>query len=370
MEQITRAVVRGQAVRVGVDLAKRVIQVHAVDAAGRVLTTRALPRDKFIAWCAQLPAGCIDAMETSSSSHHWARKLIALGLDARIIAAQLVSPYRRQGASGKNDANDAAAVCEAAGRPQMLFVPVKSIEQQSMLCVHRLREGFKAERTACINRIRGLLAEFGLVFAKSPAALQAVLTDVLEDASHEMNTLARLVLQRAQGQWRELDEHIAWCDQRIAAHARDNPAVQKAATLQGIGPIGASAAVATVGDFKQFRHGAQFGAWVGLVPRQDSSGGKTRLGGITKRGDVYLRSLLIEGAKSAVMTAHKRSDPISQWTAALRDRAGWQKAAVALANKNARILWAVMTKGEAFDPRHVSAKPGVPTPTTPAAMAA
>ena len=145
MEQITRGAAqreaRAEAVRVGVDLAKRVIQVHAVDALGQVLTARALPRDKFIAWCAQLPAGCIVAMETSSSAHHWARKLIALGLDARIIAAQLVGPYRRQGASGKNDANDTAAICEAASRPQMHFVPVKSIEQQSMLCVHRLREG-------------------------------------------------------------------------------------------------------------------------------------------------------------------------------------------------------------------------------------
>jgi transposase len=364
MEQITRGIARGEAVRVGVDLAKRVIQVHAVDGAGQVITTRALPRDKFIVWCTQLPAGCIVAMETSSSSHHWARKLMALGLDARIIAAQLVSPYRRQGASGKNDANDAAAVCEAASRPQMLFVPVKSIEQQSMLCVHRLREGFKAERVACINRIRGLLAEFGLVFAQSPVALQAVLSDVLEDASNEMNTLARLVLQRAQSQWRELDEHMAWCDERIVAHAKDNADVKKAATLMGIGPVTASAAVATVGDFKQFRHGAQFGAWIGLTPRQDSSGGKNRLGGITKRGDVYLRSLLIQGAKSAVITAHKRSDPISQWTAALRDRAGWQKAAVALANKNARILWAVMSKGEAFDPRHVSTKPKAPAPAS------
>ena len=364
MSEITR----GQAVRVGVDLAKRVIQVHAVDGAGQVLTSRALPRDKFIAWCAQLPAGCIVAMETSSSAHHWARKLIALGLDARIIAAQLVSPYRKQGASGKNDANDAAAICEAASRPQMHFVPAKSIDQQSMLCVHRLREGFKAERTACINRIRGLLAEFGLVYAQGPAALDCVLTDVLEDAGNEMNTLARLVIQRAQAQWRELDEHVAWCDARIAAHAKDNPAVKKAATLIGIGPVTASASVATVGDFKQFRCGAQFGAWIGLVPRQHSSGGKNNLGGITKRGDVYLRSLLIQGAKSAVMTAHKRSDPISQWVAALRDRAGWQKAAVALANKNARILWAVMTRGEAFDARHVSVKPGAPS--TPAATAA
>jgi transposase len=174
VEQITRGGARGVAVRVGVDLAKRVIQVQGVDGAGNVLTNRPLTRDKFIAWCAQLPEGCIVAMETSSSAHHWARKLTALGLDARIIAAQLVSPYRRQGASGKNDANDAAAICEAAGRPQMHFVPMKSIEQQSMLCVHRLREGFKADRTACINRIRGLLAEFGLVFAKSPAALEPV----------------------------------------------------------------------------------------------------------------------------------------------------------------------------------------------------
>ena len=362
MEQITRGVARGEAVRVGVDLAKRVIQVHAVDGAGHVLASRALARDKFIAWCAQLPADCVVAMETSSSAHHWARKLIAMGLDARIIAAQLVSPYRKQGASGKNDANDAAAICEAASRPQMHFVPVKSVEQQSMLCVHRLREGFKAERTACINRIRGLLAEFGLVFAQSPGALETVLVDVLEDASNEMNALARLVLQRAQCQWRELDAHIAWCDERIGAHARANDAVKKAATLLGIGPVTASAVVATVGEFKQFRNGAQFGAWIGLVPRQHSSGGKNSLGGITKRGDTYLRSLLIQGAKSAVMTAHKRSDPISRWAAALRERAGWQKAVVALANKNARILWAVMTKGEAFDARHVSVKPGMPSP--------
>lgn len=353
MEQITR----GQAVRVGVDLAKRVIQVHAVDAAGRVLCSRALARDKFLAWCAQLPAGCIVAMETSSSAHHWARKLIALGLDARIIAAQLVSPYRRQGASGKNDANDAAAICEAASRPQMHFVPVKSIEQQSMLCVHRLREGLKAERTACINRIRGLLAEFGLVFPQSPAALASVLGDVLEDGANEMNALARMVLQRAQLQWVEIDCHIAWCDERIAAHERANPAVKKAATLIGIGPVTASAVVASVVDFGQFRNGAQFGAWLGLVPRQHSSGGKNNLGGITKRGDTYLRTLLIQGAKSAVMTAHRRSDPISQWAAGLRDRSGWQKAVVALANKNARILWAVMTRGEAFDARHVSVKP-------------
>ena len=357
MEQITRAEVRREAVRVGVDLAKRVIQVRAVDAAGHVLTSRALPRDRFIEWCARLPPGCIVSMEASSSAHHWARKLTVLGLDPRIISAQLVEPYRSQGTSGKNDANDAAAICEAASRPTMRFIPVKSVEQQSMLCVHRLREGLKEDRTACINRIRGLLAEFGLVFPQSPGELRAVLSDVLEDASNELGTLARLTLQRAQAQWHELDEHMAWCDERIAAHSASNQAVKAAATLIGIGPVTASAVVATVGDFKQFKNGAQFGAWIGLTPRQRSSGGKNNLGGITKRGDTYLRTLLIQGAKSAVMTAHRRQDKISSWVVALRERSGWQKAVVALANKNARILWAVMTRGDAFDANHLSVKP-------------
>lgn len=357
MEKITRGGVSGEAVRVGVDLAKRVIQVHAVNEAGKVQTTRALRREQFIEWCTQLPPGCVVAMEASSSAHHWARKLNAMGLQARIISAQLVSPYRLQGHSGKNDANDAAAICEAASRPQMRFIPVKSIEQQSMLCVHRLREGIKADRTACINRIRGLLAEFGLVVAQGADQLQGVLSEMLEDAGNELGTLARLALQRAQAQWHELDAHMAWCDERIAAHAKVNPAVKAAASLMGIGPVGASAVVATVGDFKQFKNGAQFGAWIGLTPKQHSSGGKNTLGGITKRGDTYLRTLLIQGAKSAVMTAHRRQDRISTWALALRERSGWQKAVVALANKNARILWAVMTKGEAFDANHLSVKP-------------
>lgn len=206
--------------RVGVDLAKRVIQVHAVDAAAQRVTSRALARDKFLPWCAQLPAGCLVAMEASSGAHHWARKLIALGLEARIIAAHLVAPYRLQGKSGKNDANDAAAICEAASRPQMHFVPVKSVEQQSMLCIHRLREGFKVERTACINRIRGLLAEFGLVFPQRSCVVRQTLPEVIEDASNELGGLARLALQRAFAQWEELDAHLAWCDERIAATSK------------------------------------------------------------------------------------------------------------------------------------------------------
>jgi len=353
--------------RVGVDLAKRVIQVHAVDASGKLVTNRALARDKFVLWCAQLPTGCLIAMEASSSAHHWARKLVCLGLDARIIAAHVVAPYRLQGKSGKNDANDAAAICEAASRPTMRFVPIKSASQQGMLCVHRLREGLKEERTACINRIRGLLAEFGVVVPQSPKVLREGLREIIEDADNELSGLARLVIERAQTQWRELDEHLQWCDEHIAGHLKADEQAQAAMQLSGVGPVTASAVVATVGEFRQFKNGAQFGAWLGLTPRQNSSGGKNNLGGITKRGDMYLRMLLIQAAKSAVMTAHKRDDPISKWVCQLREKSGWQKAAVALANKNARILWAVMTKGRPFDARHVSVKPGVPSAAPAAA---
>lgn len=344
--------------RVGVDLAKRVIEVHGVDASGKVRVRKTLARDKFLAWCAQLPPGCLVAMETCSGAHHWARRLIALGLDARLIAGHFVGAYRMGGRAGKNDAADAAAICEAASRPQMRFVAVKTAAQQGVLAVHRLREGYKEERTACINRIRGLLAEFGLVFAQSPEALRRVLAEVIEDADNELPGMARLALQQAQLHWAQLDTHVAWCDERIEQHAREDAQVREAKEVQGVGPVTASAVVASVGDCRQFGNAHQFSACLGLAPRQSSSGGKTSLGRITKRGDDYLRTLLIQGAKSAVFTAHKRSDPISRWVLQLRERAGWQKAAVALAAKNARILWAVLSRGERFDAAHVSSKPG------------
>lgn len=366
MSEITRALIS----RVGVDLAKRVIQVHAVDAMGRRVVSRALKREQFIAWCATLPRGCLVAMEACSSAHHWARRLCAMGLDARLIAANFVTPYRMEGKGGKNDATDAAAICEAASRPSMRFVPIKSSEQQGVMSLHRVREGLKEERTACVNRIRGVLAEFGLVFGKSPKVLRAVLADVLEDASNELSTTARLALQRAFDHWRELDAHLLWCDQQVGQHVRCTPAAQRAAKLIGIGELGASALTASVGDFSQFKNGAQFGAWLGIVPRQDSSGGKIRLGRITKRGDDYLRTLLIQGAKTAVMSAPKRDDAISRWLVQLSARVGWQKACVAMANKNARILWAVMTREEGFDPKHLSVKPDAKRPVNERAAAA
>ena len=346
--------------RVGVDLAKRLIQVHGVDATGRAVTVKAISRGKFLAWCAQLPPGCVVAMEACSSAHHWARQLARIGLVPRLIAPHFVSPYRMQGKTGKNDAADAAAICEAASRPTMRFVPVKSCQQQGVMTLHRLREGYKEERNACINRIRGLLAEFGVVFAKGPKALREALPEVLEDASNELTGLARLSLQRALEHWIALDGEISWCDARIAEHARCDEQAKRAARIQGIGPIGASAMAAGVGDFKQFRSAHQFSAWLGIVPRQHSSGGRTVLGGITRRGDDYLRTLLIQGARSVVATAAQRSDPVSRWIVQLQQRIGWQKTLVAVANKNARVLWAVLAKGRDYDPLHVPAKPFAP----------
>jgi transposase len=269
MNDVTRSFIT----RVGVDLAKRVIQVHAVDRGGRVVVAKALQRGAFISWCAGLPPGTLIAMEACSGAHHWTRKLISMGFDARMIAAQFVAPYRMQGIGGKNDANDAAAICEAASRPMMRFVPLKTPQQQAMLAVHRLREGYKEERTACINRIRGLLTEFGLVFAQSPDALRKVFADVLDDATNELPALMRMALQHAHLHWLELECHIAWCDERIAAHVRTDEQAKVAVRLCGIGPVGASALVSSVGDFSQFKSAKQFGAWLGLVPRQDQCGG-------------------------------------------------------------------------------------------------
>lgn len=357
-------------VRVGVDLAKTLIQVHAVDSAGRRIVAKALKREQFVAWCEQLPKGCLVAMEACSGAHHWGRRLRALGLDARLMAASFVTPYRMEGRRGKNDATDAAAVCEAASRPSMRFVPIKTCEQQGIMGLHRIREGFKEERTATINRIRGVLAEFGLVFGQSPKVLRAALADVLEDAANELSGTARLTLQQAFEHWRELDAQLQWCDQQIGRHVSTSSQARRAARITGIGEVTASAITASIGDFAQFRSGAQFGAWLGLVPSQNSSGGKVTLGGITKRGDDYLRTLLIQGAKSAVMSAHKRQDSISKWLLQLKERVGWQKACVAMANKNARILWAVMTRELPYDPRHVSVKPGCKLPPTPPAASA
>jgi transposase len=357
MTEITRA----GALWVSVDLAKNVFQVHVESDSGRLLWSKALRRDRLLGWCqSNLPPGTRVAMEACGGAHHWARQFRTSGFMPVILAAHLVEPFRRQGKRGKNDANDAAAICEASRRPRIHTVPLKTPQQQGVLAVHRLREAYKGERTAVINMIRGLCAEFGVVFPQGPEELRRRITDALEDATNELTALARQALQRAHLHWLEIELQLAWCDEQIAIHARHDERARAISQIPGIGPLTASALVVTVGDFGQFDSAAQFGSWLGMTPSQDSSGGKTRLGRITKRGDTYLRTLLIQAAKSAVMTAHKRSDPISQWVSRLKERAGWQKACVALAHKHARIVWAMLVRGRGFNAGHVSAYPGAP----------
>jgi transposase len=330
-------------VRVGIDLAKEVFQVHAVDNLGTVVEARQVSRERLLPWCASLPPQCTVAMESCATSHFWARQVEKLGVEVRLIAPSFVGPYRLSGRGGKNDAADAAAICEAASRPHMRFVPVKTVERQGWSTVHRLRQGYMKDRTGAINRARGLLAEYGLVFPLSPEKFLSMAPEAVRDRTNELTPLARTGLRRALAHIASIDSQIAWCDARIAEHVRKDRNVKLAMSICGVGAFTASALAADVGDLTQFKNGRQFGAWLGLVPRQHSSGGKQRLGRITKRGDAYLRYLMVMGAKAAMRVAKTKDDEVSRWVCQLKERVGWQKACVALANKNARHLWVLLT---------------------------
>jgi len=283
-------------------------------------------------------------MEACASSHYWARKLIALGHTVRLMAPQFVKPYRK---SDKNDGNDAEAICEAVQRPNMRFVPVKSPQQQAELAVHRIRRRLMAERTALLNQIRGLLGEFGLVLPQGANHVRSKLPALLDEAGGD--TLPALAVELFRDLYEELvqlEQRIDGCDRRVERLYRANPVCQRLGQQEGIGALTATAFVATVAHAAQFKNGRQCAAWLGLVPKQDSSGGKTRLLGISKRGDPYLRTLLVHGARSAMRLTAKRNDPKSRWVEQLRKRRGENIAAVALAAKHARILWALMVKGE------------------------
>jgi len=335
----------------GADLAKNVITVCAQDRSGRTMERRDLRRDAFLAWLRRLPAGCIVGMEACSASHYWAREMGAIGLQPRIMAAEFVQPYRKSRA-GKNDRNDAEAIAIAVRDPNMRFVAVKSVEQQARLARHRVREGWKEERTAQGNRIRGLLGEFGLVIPKSRAALAKALVEALHD--ERVPEPVRELVRATREHLDLLGKRIADCDRAIGLACRGDPAAKRLQEMFGVGPTSADAAVATVGDARAFRNGRQFAAWLGLTPRQFSSGGKTRLGAITKRGDAYLRTLLVQGARSALNGAQRcapeRASRLQQWIVQLHARVGFQKTLVAIANKNARVIWALLAREETYNP--------------------
>jgi transposase len=329
---------------VGLDLAKRVVSLCGEDAAGHVVLRRTLRRETVLGWFAKR-SPCLIGMEACASAHWFARELAALGHTARIIAPEFVRPFRL---SGKNDANDAAAICAAVRQPQLRFVTVKSAEQQARLVVHRLRQGWQQERTAGINRLRGLLAEFGRVYANSAAAGLAGARAALAEETLPP-TLRQGVAQQLD-HLRELDARIAQCDREIAQQARADPRAVRVARLSGVGALTASAVVATVVDAGQFRCGRQFAAWLGLTPRQYSTGGKPRLGRITRRGDPYLRALLVQGARSALQAALRvapsRRTRLAAWIVATYQRIGYHKTLVAIANKHARLIWVLLTREE------------------------
>jgi transposase len=330
--------------RIGIDLAKQVFQVHGVDRHGKVVIRKQLTRGKMRGFFAQLPS-CLIGIEACASAHYWARELSQFGHTVRLIAPQFVRPYRK---NLKNDGNDAEAICEAVSRPNMRFVPVKSVAQQAVLTVHRARELLVGDRTALVNQMRGLLAEYGIVVPQGIARLRRVLPSVLEDAVNGLPVLAREVVAELQERLWDLDERIATYDRRIAQLARQSEAAQRLMQLEGVGAATATAIVATIGDGKAFKNGRQFAAWLGLVPQQYSSGGRTRLGHISKRGNVYLRTLLIHGARSVLQLTGKRTDPKSRWAEQLKQRRGNNIAAVALAAKNARIIWAMLARGQEY----------------------
>jgi transposase len=357
---------------VGVDLAKYIFSVCMLDSLGRVLLRREFRRDGFAGWLAQLSAGTIVAMEACSGAHHWARLCLELGLQPRLMAAQFVVPFRKSRRS-KNDRNDAEAIATAARQGNMRFVAVKTVDQQARLSWHRVREGYKSENLEVMNRLRGLLAEFGIVVAKSQIALRRALPQIIE--REELPRGFVEVLQGLREHWQQIQARLQMCDQRIEVHARGDERCCRVRKLTGIGSITSDAVVASVGDGRDFKHGRQMAAWIGLVPRQDSSGGHQRLGPLSRSGDAYLRTLLIQGARSSVLQASRvladKATPEQIWINQLATRMPFGKLLVAIANKHARQIWAMLARGEAYDPhawlRHPMVQRNASRKTMPAA---
>jgi transposase len=333
---------------IGIDLAKEVFAVCAMDQTGAVVYSKVMRRDVFITWAESLSA-CTVVMEACGSSHHWGRWFATRGHTAKLIAAEFVQPFRKS-MGAKNDKNDAEAIAIASRQATMRYVSIKSVTQQQALVWHRLREGYKEERTAHLNRIRGLLGEFGVWPPRSADKLIRLLPTYTADMS--IPSGLRLAIAHTLQYLSELHQQIARCDQQIHAHVKSQPAALRLTEMTGIGTLTASATSAMVVDAKHYQNGRQFAAWLGLVPRQMSSGGKTKLGGTTRRGDAYLRSLLVQGAKSTLQVALRqtpdKASRLQQWITQLYARVGYHKTLVAIANKHARMMWAILAKGESY----------------------
>jgi transposase len=329
---------------IGLDIAKSVFQVHGVDAAGQVIIRRQLKRRYMLAFFEKLPP-CLIGIEACASSHHWSRELQALGHSVRLMPPAYVKPYvKRQ----KNDAADAEAICEAVSRANMRFVATKTSEQQSGLMLHRTRQLFIRQQTSVINAIRSHLAEFGIVAPIGRNGVEELLNVVMDTHDNRVPEVARVCLAALGAQLRRFKEQILEFDRLITAWHRSNEMSRRLDEIPGVGPVLATALVASVADPKAFRSGRNFSAWIGLVPKQHSSGGKDRLGSISKQGDRYLRSLFVIGALAVVRYAKIHGTKHRPWLAALLARRPTKVAAIALANKIARMAWAMMAKGERY----------------------
>ena len=333
----------------GIDLAKSVFQLHGVNEAGKKVLQKKVSRSELIRFIANAPK-CLIGMEACGGAHYWAREFRKFGHEVKLISPQFVRPFVK---SNKNDQADAEAICEALVRPSMRFVASKGIDQQDIQSLHRARERIVKTRTALMNEIRGLLAEYGVVRAKGSRSLQKELLATLHQAFEQgqMTGFSCEIFERLLEELRELEERQKWYDARVQAIHRNHPVCQRIAEIPGIGPMTATAMIAAVADPKAFRNGRQMAAWIGLVPRQHSSGGKERLLGISKRGDVYLRKLLIHGARSVLRTIENQTETRQNiWLKKLVERRGMNRATVALANKNARKIWVLMAHEKSYDP--------------------
>lgn len=329
----------------GIDLAKRVFQLHGVDNSGKVTLKKKLAREKLMEFIANMPP-CLIGIEACGASHYWSRKFKNCGHTVKIMSPQYVKPYVK---TNKNDQNDAEGICEAVTRPSMHFVNEKSIEQQDIQSIHRIRQRLVRARTALANEIRGLLGEYGIIVNQGIKVLRKELPRILEaELESDLTPLTREVFNKIYEEFCELDNRVLFFDNKIEMIFKSNEACQRIGKIEGIGPIAATAAIATIGNAKSFKNGRQLAAFLGLVPKQNSSGGKTNLLGISKRGDSYLRCLLIHGGRSVIRHLKNKEDYRSQWIRDKEKSRGTNKTAVAVANKNARIIWKMLVTGEDY----------------------
>lgn len=328
----------------GIDLAKNTFSLVGTDEHGKVIMRKTLSRRKLLPYIVQLNP-CLIAMEACSGTHYWAREFKSIGYQVAIIAAKFIEPFRT---GGKNDNNDAKAICEAATRPNIWHVPIEKVDQQAVMTLHRVRQGLVKERTTMINQLRGLLSEFGIIIAKGRYELQGTIQDILEDAENGLRYLARQMIDNLWQRIKQANQQILSYDRALAQQVREDAVAQRLMSIPGVGEQVAIAVSANVPDPRLFKNSRQFCAWLGLVPRQFITGGKIRLGRITKRGDKYLRMCLIHGARAVMANLRDKQDKVSCWVRELIARRGYLRAAVALAARNARLIWTLMVKQEDY----------------------